>query len=226
VVDLWTNSERNRKLLAAAGFHAHVLPVFSNIRIGNLVADRIMARQFVIDRFGGDASAYIILIFGALADRLPLQKTLSTLTDSIRKANRVPVFLYMGRNHTSPEIDTLKNICDALGTFHNLRTQEEPEAARFLAGADLGVSTTRSRQITRSTSVAAFLEAGLPVLLPDTETAREAALQFADSAGASFWDLHRLQQEGMPPAPPTERPFLNSRRRCVLKLAGVNRDDV
>jgi glycosyltransferase involved in cell wall biosynthesis len=150
-----TSNEVYRQLLVRHGVSARLLPMFGSIPI---VDERLISPDGLGENSG--AVALRLALFGAIHPEWSADGLLTRL----QRLGRPIRFFHVGRIGSGDAI--WNDLTKRYGSqFCRYGEQPPEEVSRLLLSADLGVATTPLSLIPKSSSVAAILEHGLPVIV-------------------------------------------------------------
>lgn len=162
---IYTSNPAYQRILADAGIPASILPLPGNLPQASSI-DRIAARDWLA-RAGIAASdnTSIAAVFGMIHPEWNPIPALQDWWNHTEKSRRQPLLLAMGRHGSAG--DNILATIESVTAARVVRTHEQP--APLLAGlltlCDFGLATSPWALIGKSGTAAAFMEAGLPVLV-------------------------------------------------------------
>ncbi len=166
-----TSNDIYQLLLKKNGIHADLLPLFGNIPILKNPDTQIIYK--VLNKNGlkinaENRSQYVILgVFGTIHPQWRPEELLSQLIRYSRDLNERIVIIAIGRMGSQGEKlwDKMSDSYSSKIGFIKLGEQSEASISNCLHTFDLGIATTPWALIEKSSSVAAMLDHGLPVLV-------------------------------------------------------------
>jgi len=167
---LHTSNATYRRVLAAAGFSADVLPLFGNVAPVPLGACPRSRLALWLPNAGGSSrdSFLIAVTFGTLHPQWETAATARWLSAAAAAVGRKPALLAIGRLGQEPSV-ALARFKAAGMEVGATGEQDAATVSRLLGVADLGIAPHPWALIGKSGAAAAMLEHGLPVLVPRDE---------------------------------------------------------
>ncbi|HAW20699.1 MAG TPA: hypothetical protein DCX14_10995 [Flavobacteriales bacterium] len=196
---IFTNSRYNQLKLEHLGYSADVLPVYSNIRVSDFSKAKDAGRRWLNEQgLVTSDNTRIGLLFGGIDPKWKFKKTLQLLEEQAKRRDLELRFVYIGNDGASETLQRFSNQVSMFSSLINLGTRQEEAICYALAGADFGFCVTPVQFATRSGSLAAKIEAKLPILLGDPYQLADITGMFSDTPIDLFWDQTRIQAEGIP----------------------------
>lgn len=161
-----TSNQTYVTALEQCGFHASVLPLFSNIPIASASpaqCEKLLARYLPPVTSGSER--LVGITFGTLHRQWQPDAAAQLLKSTARRQNREPVLLAIGRigPHGAAILEQIKSSGIAVAVTGELPVEE---VSCLMQAADLGIAPHPKALIRKSGVVAAMLDHGLPVLMP------------------------------------------------------------
>jgi len=170
-----TSNETYRSLLARAGIPAGIQPMFGSIPFlppsDDSALETLLARHGPVP--GGTAPRLQELwigLFGSLHPIWPPEPFFTHLLQAEQISGRRPVLISVGRLGPGRELwERLRKDYGTRITFLELGEQSPERICRLFQRLDCGIATTPYQVIGKSSSAAAMVEHGLPVIVNRTE---------------------------------------------------------
>jgi hypothetical protein len=115
---------------------------------------------------GGLSDVYMIGLFGSLYDNLELPRLLPIFDTVARRKGKRPLIASIGIMGDRPEWRHWKSVYGEQYGLVDLGPDTTLRISQFINSLDLAVATTSLPQVGKSGTAAAFLEHGIPVLVP------------------------------------------------------------
>jgi hypothetical protein len=150
-------------LLQSIGRVASILPVFSNVPLGNK-ANTYLYNQLPIEVQDNRSNWYITALFGSVHPFIGIEANIETLRLKAQAENKKLLITHVGR---ASSISTFFEQAKAQASCEYLvfGEQEAMDIASFFQHIDFGLSTYNDVLLSKSGSVAAMLYNQLPVIL-------------------------------------------------------------
>jgi hypothetical protein len=151
----FTNTEVYARQLGRLGIRAEVVPIYSSIPVLDLPDSHKSI-------YSNSISA---VIFGTLPPHWRGERVIRKLGELARSQGKELRVVGMGR-HGYDDLgwDRLRNEAAQHALFYRIGVVSDAEASTILSSADFGISVTDFEYLSKSTTVAAMLEHGLPVI--------------------------------------------------------------
>lgn len=202
---IFTSTPIYQAMLAAEGFAAALLPLPGNIPLPS--AENVQTAKTWLDQRAIHPGTNISLaaVFGTIHPEWQPIEALRDWTKACRTRNQKPVLLTIGRHGPAGDA-CLAKLHTAVSGLRIVSTGEQPPetVAGMLACCDLGLATSPWALMGKSGSAAAFIEAGLPVVVTrnDWQWRRAATasqqlhpqLHLWKPGDTSIWSGNRLQR--------------------------------
>lgn len=183
---VFTSNPVYQTLLQRHGVASSILPLPGNIPIAS-DRDKGMARQWLSEH-GIKPEDLPVVIFGTIHPEWDPEAALLSWCEYQRQQHRPAVLVTLGK-HGPAGLDQLSNLKSRIPQLKIVSTGEQ--SAEMLAGllsfASFGIATTPWALIGKSGSVAAFLEAGLPVLVTRDDWQCRSGATPAPNAHPQLW---------------------------------------
>lgn len=178
-----TNTLLHACLLKKMGVSAGFLPLFGNVKVCKINQGQI--KKWWFDKTGiNRASSFIVGSFGTLRKGTFREEVLSKLHAEASRRGQSLVVVVAG-NLSEAGLSYFLSLGSSLNVrFVNLGKLSFEEVSYFLQSIDLGIGSTPILYAGKSGSIAAMIEHGLPVLLPNDDF---------NISGVDYSDLARLR---------------------------------
>jgi len=163
-----TSNPTYRNLLPEAGVEPLELPLFGNIPIPDPLMPHLLFEE--LEAAGLEAPVsherYCIFgIYGTLHPVWPPEPFLSHVQKACQQMKKTPVFVSIGSIGVGEELwRTMGHTYEPAVRFVRLGHQSPEKIAHFFAGLDFGVAASNYQLIGKSSSAAAMLEHGVPLV--------------------------------------------------------------
>lgn len=196
----FTNSYYNKQKLKKLGVESVFLPVYSNIRVNNFNKTRAEGISWLNDKFSLSLNedSIVGIFFGYIGISWKFTKTLNILQHEYKEKNKSISFLYVGPHGKSKVLENFKEETKVFADFKDLGLLSEEEVCLVLASSSFGFCVTPLSIASRSGSLAALLEEGLPLIVPDNEKIKNENIEKSGLDKDFFWDLNKIEKVGFP----------------------------
>jgi hypothetical protein len=164
-----TQTEPYHQMLNRNGIKTSLLPLFSTIwRVDTDAWDYLL--EPMLSQASGKheerSELYLAGIFGIIHPEWDVENTINMVFDLTRRFKKRLVVIFFGKSSLTPEtFGELKSVMHNRVEFIMAGERTSFEISQILQSLDLGLSTTPLQIIQKSSSLAAMLEHGLPVLV-------------------------------------------------------------
>jgi hypothetical protein len=163
-----TSNDAYLAMLKRAGFDSERLPLFGSIPFVEGAHTTWVRRE--VEAAGGPMTArngvWIFAMFGTLHPGWPAEPLFSYLTEAAFESQKVIVILSIGRLGLGQALwEQLKARYGGKLHFVQLGERSPLEVSEAIQASDFGIATSPWQLIGKSSSVAAMLEHGLPVIV-------------------------------------------------------------
>jgi hypothetical protein len=171
---VYTTNGLYRRMLEAYDITTSLLPHCGNVPVQESRADWLpdALAQHGVELGGvelgsrGLSDVYMIGLFGSLYDNLELPRLLPIFDTVARRKGKRPLIANIGIMGDRPEWRHWQRVYGKQYGLVDLGPETTLRISQFINSLDLGVSTTSLPQVGKSGTAAAFLEHGIPVLVP------------------------------------------------------------
>ncbi|TWT03068.1 glycosyltransferase family 4 protein [Reyranella sp. CPCC 100927] len=167
----YTTNAAYRAMLGQIGIDAQIVPHFGNVPPGTQNAASWLPAELAAAGFdvgpGGLDGLYLVGLFGALYPGLDIPSLLPMLDAAARKTGRRLCIVAIGR--MGGRLSEWQAWRQKHGVLYGLVTvgERSPDMiSQFINSLDLAIAATSLAQIGKSGTAAAFLEHGIPTLVP------------------------------------------------------------
>ena len=166
---IYTTNGLYRRMLESYDIPTEVVPHCGNVPVQASRADWLP--QALVDHgvaLGprGLADVYMVGLFGSLYENLELPRLLPVFDTVARRKGKRPLIANIGIMGDRPEWRDWKSVYGKQYGLVDLGPDTTLRISQFINSLDLAVVTTSLPQLGKSGTAAAFLEHGIPVLVP------------------------------------------------------------
>jgi hypothetical protein len=171
--NVYSTNPLYRRMLEAYDIVTTMVPHCGNVPVQETDArdwlPEALARGGVTLGPGGLDEIYMIGLFGSLYEHLEMPRLLPIFETVGRRKNRRPIIANIGIMGDRPEWRAWQRVYGEQFGLVDIGPTSTLRISQFINSLDLGVTTTAVAQFGKSGTAAAFVEHGIPVLIP-TET--------------------------------------------------------
>ena len=164
-----TSNEGYRQLLATIGVDAKILPLFGGLPV--VPVHRELARNLLLDRLclpcTGDSNRWIAGVFGSIPPEWEDVPALASIGAQVAASGHQLVMVQLGRAGPAGEL-VWQRVAEELTpqiTFLRIGETDESSLSMYLSALDFGISTTPWIVSGKSSTNAALIERGVPVVV-------------------------------------------------------------
>jgi hypothetical protein len=213
-----TQTALYQSMLLNYGFHARLLPLFSNIPLAITRPNQFPTKPEFKNR-----EIISLILFGSIHKNVPVQQFASELKNYSKKISKDFKLTILGRSGKEAERwsdEFRKQKMEAI----SVGEQTDSNISKFFQDADFGITTSDFDIIEKSGSVAGMIEHGLNVICVSRESDKDRNLNSKRIKGLYYYTEGNLEEFFNSEPDPTLKTFFSSVRETSLNLIGAFND--
>lgn len=164
-----TQAEPYQKVLECEGITAGLLPLFSNVPLVAGNGWKEILEPLTVETTGQVSAReefYLAGVFSAVHPEWNVEDAVNLISPLIQRTNKRLALVFFGRSGlSSTTFDRMKAALRTQAVIVVVGEQSVANISKILQTLDLGLATSPRQLIQKSSSIAAMLEHGLPVLV-------------------------------------------------------------